>query len=150
MVNMDKYRIQEEENGSILLNPEDAEIENPSGDGHKGKTGSPTEQLEVIVKEINDKYAIDLKESDRVIRNLRESLMKDESLKASFQAKNIDDVKRMKLKESMEKALIENGEANINFLAKMETDAGFGKFVMTRMFHWFKDALEEDGKEENK
>lgn len=146
MVNMDKFRIQEEENGSILLNPEDAVIENPSGDGHKGKTGSPTEQLEVIIKELNEKYAVDLKESDRVIKGLQESLMNDEGLKASFKANNIDEIKRLKLQESVNNAFLENVESNVNFMAKMEEDAGFGKFFMSHMFHWFKNVIEEEGK----
>ena len=45
MVDMDKYKIQEEENGSIILNPEDATLENPQGDGHGGKTARPERSI---------------------------------------------------------------------------------------------------------
>jgi type I restriction enzyme R subunit len=74
MVNMDKYRIQEEENGSILLKPEDAALENKSSAGHGGKLQDPKEVLEVIVKEINDKYAINLGDDDKVVKEMYDSL----------------------------------------------------------------------------
>jgi type I restriction enzyme, R subunit len=102
MVNMDKFKIQEEENGSIILNPEDATLENPQGDGHKGKGQDPKEVLKVIVKEINDKYAIELGDDDKVVKEMYASLKADEALMASLRADNIEDVKRMKLRESID------------------------------------------------
>jgi len=36
MVDMDKFRLQEQENGSIVLNPRGHELENTSSDGHRG------------------------------------------------------------------------------------------------------------------
>jgi len=144
MVDMDKYRIQEMENGSIILNPEDAVLENPSGDGHKGKGANPTEQLEIIIQEINNKYAIDLKESDKVIKGLRESLLNDDSLRSSFQANNIDEIKRLKLQESINKAFLENIDSTVGFMTKMEEDPGFGKYFMSNMFHWFKSTMADE------
>jgi len=89
MVDMDKYRVQEEENGSIILNPEDATLENPQGDGHKVKSQDPKEILEVIVKEINDKYAVELGDDDKVVKEMYESLKQDNSLMASLRADNV-------------------------------------------------------------
>jgi type I restriction enzyme R subunit len=124
MVDMDKYRIQEEQNGAIILQPEDAELENTDADGHRGKKPEPKEILEVIVKEINEKYAIDLGEADKVIKGLREKLMQDESLKKSFSADNVDQLKKLKLKESIDKAFLSNVDDYLGFMNKIEKDQG--------------------------
>ena len=135
MVDMDKFKIQEEENGSIILNPEDAILENPQGDGHKGKTIDPKEVLKVIVKEINDKYAIELGDDDKVVKEMYESLKADEALLASLRANNIEDVKRMKLRESIDKALLKNAEPPIEFMNRLAKDKGLANYVVSQFFN---------------
>jgi type I restriction enzyme R subunit len=151
MVDMDKYRIQEEENGAIILKREDAELENTDADGHRGKRQEPKEILEVIVKEINEKFAIDLGEADKVIRGLREKLMQDESLKQSFAANNVDQLKKLKLKESIDKAFLSNVDDYLGFMNKIEKDQGLSNFFMSQMFNWYNTELKQqtvDEKEE--
>lgn len=135
MVNMDKFKIQEEENGSILLNPEDSILENPQGDGHKGKTEEPKEVLEKIVQEINDKYAIDLGDDDKVVQQMFETLKKDSALMASLRADNIEDVKRMKLRESIDSALLKNAEPPIEFMNRLSKDKSLANYVVSQFFH---------------
>lgn len=135
MVDMDKYRVQEEENGSIILNPEDATLENPQGDGHKGRPQDPKEILEVIVKEINDKYAVELGDDDKVVKEMYESLKQDDSLMASLRADNIEDVKRMKLRESIDHALLKNAEPPIEFMNRLSKDKGLANYVVGQFFH---------------
>lgn len=135
MVDMDKFKIQEVENGSIMLNPEDATLENIQSDGHKGKQPEPIEILEKIVKEINDTYAIDLGEDDKVVKEMFATLKKDEGLMASLQANNIEDVKRMKLRESIDKALLKNAEPPIEFMNRMSKDKGLANYVVGQFFH---------------
>lgn len=135
MVDMDKYKIQEEENGSIILNPEDAILENPQGDGHGGKRQDPKEVLEVIVKEINDKYAVELGDDDKVVKEMYEALKADETLMASMRADNIEDVKRMKLRESIDKALLKNAEPPIEFMNRLSKDKGLANYVVGQFFH---------------
>ena len=135
MVNMDKFKIQEEENGSIILNPEDALLENPQGDGHKGKTEEPKEVLEKIVQEINDKYAIDLGDDDKVVQEMFETLKKDSALMASLRADNIEDVKRMKLRESIDTALLKNAEPPIEFMNRLSKDKSLSNYVVSQFFH---------------
>lgn len=148
MVDMDKYRIQEEENGAIILQPEDAELENVGTDGHKGKKVDPKEILEIIVKEINEKFAVDLGEADKVIKGLREKLMQDENLKKSFSADNIDQLKKLKLKESIDKAFLSNVDDYLGFMNKIDKDQGLGNFFMSQMFHWYNTELKQQSREQ--
>ena len=144
MVDMDKYKIQEEENGSIILNPEDAALKNPQGDGHGGKPQDPKEVLKVIVKEINDKYALDLGDDDKVVKEMYEALRADETLMASMRADNIEDVKRMKLRESIDKALLKNAEPPIEFMNRLSKDKGLANYVVGQFFHLImKDLIKE-------
>ena len=135
MVDMDKYKIQEEENGSIILKPEDAALKNPQGDGHGGKPKDPKEVLKVIVKEINDKYALELGDDDKVVKEMYEALRADETLMASMRADNIEDVKRMKLRESIDKALLKNAEPPIEFMNRLSKDKGLANYVVGQFFH---------------
>ncbi len=150
MVDMDKYRIQEEENGSIILNPEDALLESPQGDGHKGKRLDPKEVLEVIVKEINDKYAVDLGDDDKVVKEMYASLKTDEALMASLRADNIEDVKRMKLRESIDKALLKNAEPPIEFMNRLSKDKGLANYVVGQFFHLLMKDINDDSIKEYK
>lgn len=150
MVDMDKYKIQEEENGSIILNPEDAILENPQGDGHGGKRQDPKEVLEVIVKEINDKYAVELGDDDKVVKEMYEALKADETLMASMRADNIEDVKRMKLRESIDKALLKNAEPPIEFMNRLAKDKGLANYVVGQFFHLLmKDLKDNPNKDYN-
>ena len=149
MVDMDKFKIQEEENGSIILKPEDAILENPQGDGHKGKQQDPKDVLEVIVKEINDKYAVNLGEDDKVVKEMYVSLKADEGLMASLRANNIEDVKRMKLRESIDKALLKNAEPPIEFMNRLSKDKGLANYVVGQFFHLLMKDLKKDTSEKS-
>lgn len=143
MVDMDKYKVQEQENGSILLNPEDAVLENIQNDGHHKKT-EVKEVLEVIVREINDKYAVDLGDDDKVVKEMYATLKNDESLMASLRADNIEDVKRMKLRDSIDKALLKNAEPPIEFMNKLSRDKGLANYVVSQFFHLLMNDVKEN------
>ncbi len=143
MVDMDKYKVQEEENGSIILNPEDAILENPQGDGHKISRPDPKEVLEIIVKEINDKYAVELGDDDKVVKEMYDSLKSDAGLMASLRANNIEDVKRMKLRESIDKALLKNAEPPIEFMNRLSKDKALANYVVGQFFHLLMNDLKD-------
>ena len=143
MVDMDKYKVQEVNNGSIILTPQDTTIKNPHGDGHKVKRPDPKEMLRVIVKEINEKFAIALGDDDKVVNEMYESLKKDDSLMASLRADNIEDVKKMKLRESMDDALLKNAEPPIEFMNRLSKDKGLANFVVGQFFHLLMNDVNE-------
>lgn len=134
MVDMDKFKIEEKENGSIILKPEDAILENPLGDGHSTPQIDTKERLKIIVKEINDKYAIALGEDDKVVKDVYETLKADETLIANMRADNIEDVKRMKLRESIDKALLKNAEPPIEFMNRLSKDKGLSNYVVSQFY----------------
>ncbi len=138
MVDMEKYRQQEEENGSITLAAEDGELEQPGGDGQGPQNEPEKDMLEVIVQELNVKFHIDFKEGDRVIQAVKETLEQDDNLAASFDNPDVlDSIKRQKLKERVEDALIANADEFLGFLSKTEDDPAFGRFFMGQMYQWF-------------
>ena len=143
MVDMEKFKIQEEENGSIMLNPIDATLENIQSDGHRIKPPETIEVLEKIVQEINDTYAIDLGDDDKVVKEMYASLKTDEALMASLRANNIEDVKRMKLRESIDKALLKNAEPPIEFMNRLSKDKGLANYVVGQFFHLLMQDLKD-------
>jgi type I restriction enzyme R subunit len=143
MVDINKYKVQEEENGYIILKPEDATLENPQGDGHLGKRQDPKEILDVIVKEINDKYAVNLGDNDKVMTEMYESLKKDGTLIASLRADNIEDVKRMKLRDSIDQALLKNAEPPIEFMNRLSKDKALANYVVSQLFYLLMKEINE-------
>jgi type I restriction enzyme R subunit len=131
---MNKYRVQEEENGRILLTPTDATLENQQGDGHKSKQPDSKEILKVIVKEINDKYAIDLGDDNKVADDIYESLKRDTPLMASLRADNIEDAKKMKLRESIDEALLKSADLPLEFMNRLSEDKSLADLVVSRFF----------------
>ncbi len=148
MVNMDKYRLEEidekKDKFSIKLNTEDATITNNQSDGHKPPTPEPTAVLETIIKEINEKYSVDLGDDDKVVKEVYKTLKEDEGLISSLRANNIEDVKKMKLRESIEDALLKNAELPIVFLNKLTKDKGFANHVVSKFFNLLMDELKDD------
>ena len=149
MVNMDKYRLEEidekKDKFSIKLNTEDATLTNNQSDGHKPQTPEPTAVLETIIKEINEKYSVDLGDDDKVVKEVYKTLKEDEGLLSTLRAdNNTEDVKRMKLSESIEDALLKNAEPPMVFLNKLTHDKGFANHVVSKFFNLLMDELKDD------
>jgi type I restriction enzyme R subunit len=147
MVNMDKYRVEEidekKDKFSIKLDTEDATLTNKEGDGHTSPP-APTAVLETIIKEINEKYSVDLGDDDKVVKEVYKSLKEDEGLISTLRANNIEDVKKMKLLESIEDALLQNAEPPIVFLNKLTNDKGFASHVVSKFFNLLMDELQDN------
>ena len=149
MVNMDKYRVEEidekKDKFSIILNTEDATLTNNQSDGHTPPTPEPTAVLETIIKEINEKYSVGLGDDDKVVKEVYKSLKEDEGLLSTLRAdNNTEDVKRMKLSESIEDALLKNAEPPMVFLNKLTHDKGFANHVVSKFFNLLMDELKDD------
>lgn len=146
---MDKYRIEEidekKDKFSIKLNTEDATLKNKEGDGHTSTSPpAPTAVLETIIKEINEKYSLDLGDDDKVVKEVYKSLKEDEGLISTLRADNIEDVKKIKLLESIEDALLQNAEPPIVFLNKLTNDKGFANHVVSKFFNLLMDELQDN------
>lgn len=139
MIDMDKYRIQEEQNGRIVLKNEDGTLEPSADDGHRGRSEEAREQLKVIVRKLNEDYGITFEEADRVVNAIKDKLQADASLRAAFKTNSIDHLRRDRLKDSIKQAFLDNADEFLSFMAKTETDPGFGQFFFSEMFKWYSE-----------
>ena len=72
-----------------------------------------------------------------------EALKADVTLMASMRADNIEDVKRMKLRESIDKALLKNAEPPIEFMNRLSKDKGLANYVVGQFFDLITKDLNE-------
>lgn len=136
MIDMDKYRVQEEQNGRITLKNKDGTLEPSSDDGHRD--GEPDkEKLKLIVKKLNDDFGIPFEEADRVMSAIKTKLEEDDALRAAFKTNSIEFLRKQKLQDSIKEAFLSNADEFLSFMSKTETDSGFGKFFFSEMFKWY-------------
>jgi type I restriction enzyme R subunit len=140
MVDMNKYRTQEEQNGSILLTAEDGTLAPSADDGHRGNPEDERKQLKVIVQMLNQDYGIAFDEADRVVNAIKLKLEKDDNLRAAFQTHSIEFLRRQKLEDSIKQAFLDNADDFLSFMSKTETEPAFGKFFFSEMFKWYQSA----------
>ena len=143
MIDMDKYRVQEEQNGSIVLAKEDGTLTPSPDDGHRGGKEQEKEKLKIIVHKLNEEYGIPFEEADRVINAIKQKLEEDDALRSAFKTSDIDHLRRDKLNRSIKDAFLNNADEFLSFMAKTETDPGFGKFFFSEMFKWYSDSVKE-------
>lgn len=143
MVDMDKYAMEELTSRNITLEGEDQTLENTQKDGH-GKKTKQYEPLEIIVNEINEQFGYDFKDFHKVMKEVKAYLKKDQPLRATMNAKNIGDVKRMKFNEVLQQAFIENIDQFMEIMEKMDEDKAFGNHLKATLFDWFTKELEKE------
>ncbi|WP_262966551.1 type I restriction enzyme subunit R domain-containing protein [Methylobacter psychrophilus] len=140
MIDMDKYRVQEEQNGCITLKHEDGILEPSSDDGHRD--GEPDmEKLKLIVKKLNEDFGIPFEEADRVMSAIKAKLEEDDGLRAAFKTNSIEFLRKQKLQDSIKEAFLSNADEFLSFMSKTETDSGFGKFFFSEMFNWYEGSM---------
>jgi type I restriction enzyme R subunit len=138
MIDMDKYRTQEEQNGRITLKDEDGVLKLPPDDGYRNGEAEK-EKIKLIIEKLNKDYGIPFEEADRVVGAIKQKLEKDEALRAAFQTDSIEFLRRQKLQDSIKEAFFSNADEFLNFMSKTETDTGFGQFFFSEMFKWYKE-----------
>ena len=141
MIDMDKYRVQEEQNGRITLLGEDGVLEPSSDDGHRGNREAETEKLKVIVQKLNEDYGIPFEEADRVMNAMKQKLEADNSLRAAFTTDTIEFLRKQKLENSIKEALLSNADESLNFMSRTETDTGFRNFVFSEILKWYEHSV---------
>jgi type I restriction enzyme R subunit len=141
MIDMEKYRVQEEQNGYIVLAKEDGTLTPSPDDGHRSGKEQEKEKIKIIVRKLNEDYGIAFEEADRVMNAIKQKLEEDDELRTAFKTSDIDHLRRDKLNRSIKEAFLSNADEFLNFMAKTETDPGFGKFFFSEMFKWYSESL---------
>jgi type I restriction enzyme R subunit len=129
MVDMDKFRLQEQQNGSIVLNPGNTELVNTSGDGHKPGGPEERKKLELIVKELNERFHFDFEDRDKVMSIVIPKLAKDQGLVAAFQTDNLATLQKQKFAESLENAFISSASDFYGVLNRMSAEPDFKRLL---------------------
>ena len=143
MVDMDKFRLQEQQNGSIVLKPGDTELENQSGDGHKGSGNQDKQELEAIVKELNERFHFDFEDRDKVMTIVIPKLTKDAGLVAAFQTDNLETLRKQKFAESLENAFIASASDFYSVLNRMSAEPDFKRLLTEFALGEFKRDLKD-------
>jgi type I restriction enzyme R subunit len=141
MIDMDKFRVQEEQNGRIALEAEDGILEPSGDDGHRGKPEEDKEKIRLIVQKLNEDYGLEFDEADRVVNAIKGKLEADDGLKAAFKTDSVEFLRRQKLQDSIKDAFLSNADEFLSFMSKTETDPGFGKFFFSEMFKWYSESV---------
>lgn len=141
MVDMEKFRVQEEQNGRVVLKDEDGTLKPGADDGHRGGTEGEKEKLKVIVKKLNEDYGFSFEEADRVVNAIKQKLEEDKPLREAFKTNSIEFLRRQKLQDSIKGAFLSNVDEFLGFMSKTETDPGFGKFFFSEMFKWYEQSV---------
>lgn len=144
MVDMDKFRLQEEENGSIVLNPGDTQIRNTGGDGHEGEELQERGKLDEIVQELNARFHFDFEDRDKVMKIVIPKLNRDEGLIAAFRTNNLESLRRQKFSESLESAFIASASDFYDVLNRMSVEPDFKRLLTEFALSEFKRSLEAD------
>ena len=141
MVDMEKFRVQEEQNGRVVLKDEDGTLKPGADDGHRGGSEGEKEKLKVIVRKLNEDYGFSFEEADRVVSAIKQKLEEDKPLREAFKTNSIEFLRRQKLQDSIKGAFLSNVDEFLGFMSKTETDPGFGKFFFSEMFKWYEQAV---------
>jgi hypothetical protein len=75
------------------------------------------------------------------VNGIKLKLESDEGLKVAFKTNSVEFLRRQKLQNSVNEALLSNADENLNFMSKIETDQAFGKFFMSEMFKWYSQSV---------
>ena len=141
MVDMDKFRLQEEENGSVVLKVEDSVMENLDADGHKPRTEPELDLLPAIVKELNERFQFDFEDRDKVMLLVLPKLAQDQGLVSAYTTDNLETLRKQRFAESLEKALLASAGDFLGVLNKMSELPDFKRLFETFMLAEFKRTL---------
>ena len=125
MVDMDKFRLQEQQNGSIVLNPGNTEMQKDFRRWAQGRRSSGKRKLEDIVEELNERFHFDFEDRDKVMSIVIPKLAKDQGLVAAFQTDNLATLQKQKFAESLENAFISSASDFYGVLNSHVRRAGF-------------------------
>lgn len=129
----------------IVLNPGSIELENTSGDGHKHGGQQEKEKLELVVKELNERFHFDFEDRDKVMSIVIPKLSTDQGLVAAFQTDNLPALQKQKFAESLENAFISSASDFYGVLNRMSAEPDFKRLLTEFALQEFKKGLQQGG-----
>lgn len=145
-INLDKFKIEEAENGGILLEQEDGDLGGING----GRTGAPRPDefttLQQLLKEINEPYQGFLNENDKLIYSLLLEVLADKEIQEAFNAQNTVDVLIELVKKKFETKSFERINEYISLMAVMSENQAFSETFFRKAFEFMAAATTNDNR----
>lgn len=147
-INLDKFKIEEAENGGILLEKNDGDL----GGITTGRNGAPQPgeftTLQQLLKEINEPYQGFLNENDRLIYSLLLEVLADREIQEAFNAQNTVDVLIELVKEKFETKSFERINEYISLMAVMSENQAFSETFFRKAFEFMATATNKGNRPE--
>lgn len=139
-IDLDKFKVEEQGNGSILLEKEDGKLK-ISGDGRLS-TPKPGElnTLQELLKEINEPYVGFLKENDKLIYSLLLDVLSDEEVQRAFNAHNTVDVLINIVREKFTDKSYSRLNEYLNLMEVMDSNQSFTDAFFRKAFEFLAGA----------
>ncbi len=119
-VDLDSFRIQKTYEGEIDLEPGDRELPVIGAESGVGYGPEELDALSNIIKQINEKYGVNLSDEDKVdMQKLKKKIQAHEGLRNVFQANNPQSVRRMKFDEVINDILLEFVHTKLDLYKKL-------------------------------
>lgn len=143
-INLDKFKIQELESGSIGLEKTDGELK---GVGSGGNITSKTEEfntLKDLLKEINEPYKGFLEENDKLIYSLFIEVVADKEIQEAFNAQNTADVLIELVKSKFETKSFERINEYVSLMSVISENQAFSESFFRKAFEFMIAATKTD------
>ncbi|MBK5720194.1 type I restriction endonuclease subunit R [Dysgonomonas sp. Marseille-P4677] len=134
-INLDKFKIEERENGSILLEEEDGKL------GISDATITKTNVVEFatlhqLLEDINEPYAGFLEENDKLIYSLLLEVLADKEIQEAFNAQNTVDILIELIKDKFTTKSIEKMSQYFSLMDVMSSNQAFSETFFRKAFEF--------------
>lgn len=135
-INLDKFKVEERENGSILLQPEDGDLRGGSNDRVGAPKPGDMESLKQLLKEVNEPYKGFLAENDKLIYSILLEVLADPEIQKAFNAQNTVDVLMELVKNKFSDKGYEKVQVYLNLLNEMQKNQTFTESFFRKTFEF--------------
>jgi hypothetical protein len=112
---------------------------------HKDGGQQEKDKLEVIVKELNERFHFDFEDRDKVMSIVIPKLAMDQGLVAAFQTDNLASLQKQKFAESLENAFISSASDFYDVLNRMSAEPDFKRLLTEFALGEFMKGLQAPG-----
>lgn len=139
-IDLDKFKLEEQQSGYIRLENEDGKLETV-GDGRLSvpKPGE-LNTLKELLKEINEPYVGFLNENDRLIYSLLLDVLNDDEVQKAFNAPNTVDVLTQIIQEKFTDKSYARLHEHLNLLEVMDSNQSFTESFFRKAFEFLAGA----------
>lgn len=125
-IDLNKFKIQLEEEGAIVLEEGDKTVNAPNGTYVSGSSEREQATLATLLHELNEPYEGFLTEKDKVIYAIVEEMKEDPELIRAFQVGNTKEVLRDRVKQSFTNKAYDKVDKYLDLIETLNNNPEFG------------------------